>query len=54
MSKLTPRERAAKVKRVTQLNALIQNPRLSIERVDELHKERAALRAQLLEDRAGQ
>jgi hypothetical protein len=54
MIKLNPRERAAIVKRVTELNAKIQDPRLSIERVDELHRERAALRAQLLEDRAGQ
>jgi hypothetical protein len=52
MSKLTPRERSAIVKRVKELNEKIQNPRLSIERVDDLHRERAALRAQLLEDQA--
>ncbi|MEX0677494.1 MAG: hypothetical protein WD063_10495 [Pirellulales bacterium] len=52
MSKLTPRQRAAIVKRVKELNVKIQNPRLSIERVDELHKERASLHAQLIEDRA--
>jgi hypothetical protein len=40
------------VKRVKQLDVEMQSPRLSIERVDELHKERAELRARLLEDRA--
>ena len=52
MSMLTPRDRAAIIKRVKQLNAQIQSPRLSIERVDELHRERALLQAKLLEDRA--
>lgn len=51
MGKMTPRERAAIIKRVKELNARIQDPRLSIERVDELHTERALLHAQLLEDR---
>jgi hypothetical protein len=49
--KLTPVERAAINKRIKELNAQIQNPRLSIERVDELHKERAVLHARLVEDR---
>ena len=49
--KLTPVERAAINKRIKALNAQIQNPRLSIERVDELHKERAVLHARLMEDR---
>lgn len=52
MSTLTPAERAAIVKRVKKLDVEMQNPRLSIERVDELHKERAELRARLLDDRA--
>ncbi len=52
MEKLNPRERALIIKRVKELNAQIQNPRLSIERVDALHAERAQLQAQLLEDRA--
>jgi hypothetical protein len=52
MSKLTPRERAATIKRVKELNAQIQNERLSIERIDELHRQRAALQTRLLEDRA--
>jgi hypothetical protein len=51
MNKLTPRERAELLKRVKQLNAQIQNPRLSIERVDDLHKQRAQLHARLLDDR---
>jgi hypothetical protein len=51
MNKLTPRERAAIIKRVKELNAKISNPRLSIERVDELHRERAELHAQLTLDR---
>jgi hypothetical protein len=54
LSKLTPRERATIVKRVKELNTKIQNPRLSIERIDDLHKERAELTARLLEDRASQ
>ena len=52
MEMMNPRERAAVIKRVKELNAAIQNPRLSIKRVDELHAERAALQARLLEDRA--
>ena len=52
MEKLNPRERQLIIKRVKDLNSKIQNPRLSIERVDELHAERARLQAQLLEDRA--
>jgi hypothetical protein len=52
MEKLNPRERQFIIKRVKELNAKIQNPRLSIERIDELHAERAQLQAQLLEDRA--
>ncbi len=51
MNRLTPVERAAMVKRVKQLDLEMQNPRLSIERVDELHKKRAELRVRLLEDR---
>ncbi len=51
MSKLDPRQRATIIKRVKELNAKIQNPRLSIERVDDLHKERAELHALLMEDR---
>ncbi len=53
MSRLTPAERAKIVKQVKELDARMQDPRLSIARVDEMHRERAALRAQLLEDRAG-
>jgi hypothetical protein len=49
--KLNPAERAAINKRIKELNAHIQNPRLSLERVDELHKERAILHARLIEDR---
>ena len=52
MEKLNPRERATVLKRVKELNTKIQNPRLSIERIDELHAERAQLQARLLEDRA--
>jgi hypothetical protein len=52
MGKMTPRERAAMIKQVKGLNLKIQDPRLSIERVEELHSERAALHAKLLEDRA--
>ncbi len=52
MEKMNPQERAAVTKRIKELNARIQNPRLSIKRVDELHAERAALLAKLLEDRA--
>ncbi len=52
MEKMNPRERASVIKRVKELNAKIQNPRLSIEQVDELHAERSALQARLLEDRA--
>lgn len=53
MGKMTPGERAKIIKRIKELNVKIQNPRLSIERVDELHTERAALHAKLLDDRAG-
>ena len=53
MGKMSPGERAAIIKRVKELNAKIQEPRLSIERVDELHKERATLHAKLIEDRTG-
>lgn len=52
MEKMNPRDRAIVLKRVKELNAKIQNPRLSIERIDELHAERAELQAKLLEDRA--
>ncbi len=52
MDRMNPRERAGVIKRVKELNALIQSPRLSIERIDELHAERARLQARLLEDRA--
>ncbi len=52
MEKMNPRERATVLKRFKEINAKIQNPRLSIQRVDELHAERAALQAKLLEDRA--
>ncbi len=52
MNRLTPVERAAMVKRVKQLDVEMQSPRLSIERVDELHKDARELRARLLEDRA--
>jgi hypothetical protein len=51
MSKLTPRERAALVKRVKEINAKIQNPRLTIAQCDDLHKERELLAKQLLDDR---
>jgi hypothetical protein len=52
MEKMNPRERASVLKRIKDLNTKIQNLRLSIERVDELHAERAALQVKLLEDRA--
>lgn len=52
MEKLNPRERQNIIKRVKDLNTRIQNPRLSIQRIDELHAERAQLQAQLLDDRA--
>ena len=51
MSKLPPRERAALVKRVKQINVEIQNPRLTIEKCDSLHKEREELEKRLLADR---
>ena len=54
MSKLTPRERAAIIKRVKEINLKIENPRLTIEQCDRLHKEREELRKKLLIDRAGQ
>jgi hypothetical protein len=52
MERLNPRDRAMVLKQIKELNAKIQSPRLSIERIDELHAERAALQARLLEDRA--
>jgi hypothetical protein len=52
MSKLTPRERADLVKRVKEINAKIQNPRLTIAQCDELHKERDLLSKQLRDDRS--
>jgi hypothetical protein len=52
MEKMNPRDRALVLKRIKELNAKIQSPRLSIERIDELHAERAALQVRLLEDRA--
>jgi hypothetical protein len=52
MERMNPRERATIIKRIKELNAKIQNPRLSIERIDELHAERAQLQARLQEDRA--
>lgn len=52
MSTLDPRQRAEIVKRVKELDRKIQDPRLSIARVDALHHERAELRAILLADRA--
>ena len=54
MSKLTPRERATIIKRVKEINAKIQEVRLTMEQRDQLHKERALLSAKLLEDRQGQ
>jgi hypothetical protein len=53
MSTLDPRQRADIVKQVKDLDRKIQDPRLSIARVDEMHHERARLRAILLADRAG-
>jgi len=54
MSKLTPRERATMIKRVKEINAKIQEVRLTMEQRDQLHKERALLTTKLLEDRQGQ
>jgi hypothetical protein len=51
MTTLTAAERTAIIKRVKDLDRRIQDPRLSISRVDELHKRRAELRARLLADR---
>ena len=51
MIKMSPRERAALLKRVKQINQQIQDPRLTIERCDELHKEREDLAKKLLADR---
>lgn len=53
MSALTPYQRASLIKRVKDLDRRLQDPRLSIARVDQLHRQRAELRAQLLADRAG-
>ena len=50
MGKLTPLERKALIKRVDELNAQIQNQRLTIEQVDKLRKERAALAKTLRDD----
>jgi hypothetical protein len=53
MSTLDPRHRADIVKKVKELDRKIQDPRLSITRIDQLHHERAQLRTILLADRAG-
>jgi hypothetical protein len=53
MTKLTPSERQAIIKRVKEIDRVIESSRLTIDQIDKLHKERAALRKQLLEDRAG-
>jgi hypothetical protein len=52
MAKLPPRERAAILKRVKEINAKIADSQLTIERYDILHKEREELHKKLLEDRA--
>ena len=52
MAKLPPRERAAILKRVKEINAKIVDGRLTIERYELLHKEREELQKKLLEDRA--
>jgi hypothetical protein len=51
MGKLTPRERAAIAKRMKEIKAKLANPRLTIEEVDELCKERRLLEKQLMNDR---
>jgi hypothetical protein len=47
LRKLTPSERAAIQKRIKVLSAQIQSHELSMLRIDELHKERAVLKARL-------
>ncbi|MGD9724302.1 MAG: hypothetical protein AB7O59_24115 [Pirellulales bacterium] len=51
MLKMSPAERAQLIKRMKSLNARLQDPRLPLARVEELHRERAVLHAQLLADR---
>jgi hypothetical protein len=52
MNKLPPRERAAIIKRVKEINVRIRDPKLTIEAVDKLHKEREPLERQLRDDRS--
>jgi hypothetical protein len=52
MNRLSPRERAAIIKRVKKLTAKIQDPNLPLEELETLHRERGVLHAQLLDDRA--
>jgi hypothetical protein len=52
VSELNPRERAGILKQVKDLNRKIQDPRLSISRVEELHRQREQLHARLMADRA--
>jgi hypothetical protein len=47
LRKLTSSERAAILKRVKVLNAQLQSQELSIERLEELRRERAVLKARL-------
>ena len=51
MGNLTPSQRAAIVKQMKVIKAKIQNPRLTIEEVDLLRKERALLEKQIMNDR---
>ena len=51
MGKLPPRERAAILKRMKEIKAKVASPRLTIEEVDELCKERRLLEKQLMNDR---
>jgi hypothetical protein len=54
MDRLTASQRAAIAKRMKEIKAQIQNPRLTIEEVDLLRKERAQLEKQIMNDRNAQ
>jgi hypothetical protein len=51
MSSLTTSQRAAIIKQMKAIKARIENPRLTIEEVDLLRKERGLLEKQIMNDR---
>lgn len=54
MGKLTAGQRAAIAKRMKEIKVRIENPRLTIEEVDLLRKERSQLEKQIMNDRNAQ